>query len=226
MAFTMSPLLVPSKCDVEPRNAVRSGGRSILGNEQRVMGDAGFLTARFEIPIFTPEKARAFRAMKTRLRMGEEIDVRVWDNNKPLGIWESTEVNPVALFGTHPLRSTQITMSAVATVIDEGTLFSIGSRLHIVTLVVSGGGSTTFRNPFWNGESWNDDEPWSDADPSARNVVVNIFPPLRSSVTGGTSIQMANLTMRGVLADLSEGDLSLDNAGRNGSATLTIQESF
>lgn len=223
MAFAWDDVLQPRRCDVNVRALTRSGGRSATGREQRVQSDAGFVDVSYEIPITSPAVARACRATVTKLRAGEECLAKVFDVNQPrgaLGVAVTGE-----LTANIAARDTQIGITVTGAEIMAGTIIGIGAnRVHIITEVVSGGPASFFNNVLGAG-NWDDDIPWSDAATAARNYVVKVMPPIRNPFAAGTVVKFRDITMRGVLADINDGDLSLD-VGRFGSVTFTIRESI
>jgi hypothetical protein len=218
-------VLAMSQCDPNIRNLTASGGRGRFGREQRVFADAGFWEVAIKIPIFKPEKARAYRGMMARLRQGEEIDVAICDRNKSRGAKTEATDGDVTFASAAALRATEVVLRVTGVEIDAGTYFCTGPYLHMVTEVVSNGATSVFPNPLHDGEIWDDNLPWSDSDPTARNVTVKIMPPMRFAAASGTGARFSNLYMRGELADVNDGDLSLD-LGRFGTATLTIREAL
>lgn len=223
MALAWDDVLQPRRCDVNVRALTRSGGRSATGREQRVQGDAGYIDVTYEIPITSPAVARACRTVVTRLKTGEEMLAKVFDINQPRGALGVAVTG--SLTTDIAARATQIGITVTGTEITAGTLIGIGvNRVHIITEVVSGGPASFFNNVLGFGK-WNDDIPWSDTATAARAYVVKVMPPIRNPLGAGTAVKFRDITMRGVLADINDGDLSLD-VGRFGSVTFTIRESI
>lgn len=223
MAFDWPSVLVPRHCDPELRNFVKRGGRAATGREQRAFSDAGFWEVAMQIPIHTKEKTLAYRAMMARLRQGEEVNIRLPDRTMAEG--GNVPSSSAVLSGAHDLRATQLSITATGIEIVEGTLFSLVHRLHQVTEVVSGG-AATFHNPVTTQNTpWDDDQPWNDGDPNTVNYVVKIMPPLRRNYADGQGVRFTGLSLTSVLADINDGDLSLD-LGRFGTASLTFRESI
>lgn len=220
MAFDWNDALRPRRCDVNVRALTRRGGRSATGREQRVMSDAGFVDITYEIPVFAPYIARAYRALMARLRSGEEVLARVFDVNQPRGASNSLVVGSLAV--EIAPRDTEIQITVTGSGVTPGAYIGIGvNRLHIITEVVSGG-PTTFFNQL--ASNWDDRVPWS-AGAAAATYVVKVMPPIRAGFGAGTTVKFDNITMRGILADVNDGELSLD-VGRFGTATFTIRESI
>lgn len=223
MAIAWPDALKITKCDPRLRSLTRSGGRSVSGRQQRVQADAGFWEVTYELPINKPDRARSYEAMIALLRSGQEILARIVRRNQPRGAY-GEEVTASLTSEIVP-RATQIGITVTGAEIDAGTYIGIGvNRAHVITEVVSGGPADFF-NHVSSDNKWDDDIPWSDAGPNAKAYVVNIMPPVRATFGAGTVVKFKDITMRGVLADMSDGDLSLD-LGRFGAVTLTIQESI
>lgn len=223
MAIAWPEALKIRRCDVHLRAMTKSGGKSQTGREQRVQSDAGYLVVVYEVPINKPERARAYRAMQSQLRSGEEVLARICDRNQARGAYGDDVT--ASLTSNVLARATQIPVTVTGAEIEPGTYIGVGvNRLHIVTEVVSGG-PATFYNHVLSDNLWDDRLPWSDAAPDAKNYVLKIMPPMRADFGAGTAVKFKDITMRGVLADMSDGDLTLD-LGRFGSATFTIRESI
>lgn len=223
MAIAWPDALKITKCDPHLRSMSRSGGRSVSGRQQRVYADAGFWEVTYELPINRPERARAYEAMKALLETGQEILARIVRRNQPRGAY-GEEVT-ASLTSTVAPRDTQISITVTGAEIDAGTYIGIGvNRAHVITEVVSGGPAEFF-NHVASDNKWDDGIPWSDAGPDAKTYVINVLPPIRAGFGAGTVVKFKDITMRGVLADMSDGDLSLD-LGRFGTVTLTIQETI
>lgn len=221
MAFSWNDALRPRRCDVHLRALTRRGGRSATGREQRVQSDAGYIDITYEIPILAPYIARAYRALMSRLRTGEEVLAKIFDVNQPRGA-DNSLVTGLLTADISP-RDTQIQITVTGSGVTAGAYIGIGvNRLHVITEVVSGGPSTFFNQL---ASEWDDRTPWSDSAPAATTYVVKVMPPIRAGFGAGTVVNFKDITMRGVLADVNDGDLSLD-VGRFGTASFTIRESI
>lgn len=223
MAIAWPEALKVTRCDPHLRAMTKGGGRTATGREQRVQADAGFWEVTYELPINKPERARAYEAMIALLRSGQEVLARIVRRSQPRGAY-GEEVT-ASLTSTVAPRDTQIGITVTGAEIDAGTYIGIGvNRAHVITEVVSGGPADFF-NHVSSDNKWDDGIPWSDAGPNAKAYVVKVMPPIRADFGAGTVVKFKDITMRGVLADMSDGDLSLD-LGRFGTVTLTIQESI
>lgn len=224
MTVTWPGILKARSCDVHLRNFMRSGGRSLLGTEQRVYSDAGRVEVGYSgIVVNTREKAAAYRAMVARLRAGEDIMLAIHDVYRPLGSHSPGAL--VTLSADAALRATQLWILSTGVAIAPGHHVTIGDRVHIVTEVVSGPASPPLLNQIVCDATWTDSEPWTDAVDGSAGYSVKIMPPLRAAHAAGTVVECEALALRAVLKDQDDGDLILD-LGRFGSPNLTFVESF
>lgn len=221
MAITWPTVLIPRRCDPALRNFTAGGARTKTGRQQRVFADSGFWVVSYDdFPIYSPIHTRAWNAMIARLRQGEQITARIFDHSTVDG---GANVDASAtLAGSHALRATQATIKATGIVIVPGAYFCVGSRLHIVTEVVSGSGALV-HNPISDSGPWNDSLPWVDETPEEVIYVVKFLPPFRASYSDEAVVRFRNLTLTAELESMADGDLSLD-VGRWGTASITLRE--
>lgn len=222
MAITWPAILMPSGGhDPELRNGVKGGPPTRSGRRQRVFSDAGFWEYTPEIPIKSAEQARAWRALRARLRQGEEVNVRVYDRNGPPGFYGSTAA--VTVTGLHAARSTSLTLNVVGIELQDGTYFSIGDRLYEIVDVTTGGGAPS--NPFSTpGARWDDARVgYAGTVGASEATTVQIVPPLRAAAANATALSFSDLMFKAVLADPGGGDTPLDR-GRYGVASATFRE--
>ena len=215
-------VLVPRQCHVEIRNAARSGGVALNGQEQRVFsGAARWEITLAEIPIHTRQQVDAYRALIGRLRNGEDINVKVFDVWRPANFGGDTG----ALTADAALRATALQLDGVGIDVNAGSHFSLGDRyLHRII-------EETGEVSAWVGvlasilgeDVWSDEAVWVD-DPNI-SLGIKITPPLRTAMTSGAVVQFNDLVCRCVLKDVDDGDLDLA-MGRIGFATLTFVESI
>lgn len=223
MVISWNDVIKVRSCTPRLRAMTKSGGQSQNGREQRVQSDAGYWEIVYEVIVNDPIAARAVRAMITLLRSGQEVLAKIFDRNQPMGAY-GADVTASLTSAVAP-RDVQIGITVTGAEVEPGAYFGIGvNRLHMVTEVVSGG-PAEFYNHVLSDNVWDDALPWSDADPTAKNYTVKIMPPIRADFGSGTAVKFTGITMRGVLSDMSDGDMALDH-GRFGSATFTIRESI
>lgn len=215
-----NPLLRARAGEPVLRNSAVSGGRSISGREQRLLGDAGFWSVPMRsIVVNTREKAAAYRAMTARLRQGESIILRICDAYVPR--WARSEAAKAVLASAAPLRATQIGLTVTGIDVQPGHYLSFGDRLHLVTEIVSGPSEPPLVNPLVLDEPFH--EPWTDNVGTPASYVVKILPPLRAALSAGAAASFSDLKLRAVPEDLNAGDLDLD-LGRFGTPSITFIE--
>lgn len=223
MTIAWNPILHARAGEPVLRNMAVSGGRSATGREQRVMSSAGY----WEIPIRnivvnTAEKAAAYRAMMGRLRQGEDIVLPIWDMYGAPGGRMSVGFRE---FGAGAeVGATQVTLTTSGIQLAAGQYFSYGSRLYLITEIVSGP-TPRLLNQAALDQPWADDVQWADGVSGFDNHVVKITPPIRSSTIVYTQIRFTALSLLCVLKDFAEGDLDLD-LGRFATPSLTFVESI
>lgn len=220
MPIEWNPLLRARAGEPVLRNFAVSGGRSLSGREQRVLGDAGYWAIPMRsIVVNTREKAAAYRAMAARLRQSESVILRICDTYVPR--WARSKAAKAVLTGDAPLRATQIALTVTGIDVQPGHYISFGDRLHLVTEIASGPAEPPLVNPLVLDEPFH--EPWTDNVDVPATYVVKILPPLRAGLPAGTSASFSDLRLRAVPEDLNSGDLDLD-LGRFGTPSLTFIE--
>jgi len=224
MAFTFPSALVPRRCDPEPRNTVRSGGRSVTGFEQRVIGDAGYWEVKYsDFPIMSADAEHAWMAAKIKLRQNQTALISVWRGYRSPGLL----VPEAAAFnaGLQPLRSTQLVLTTRGIDLVEGALFSINDQyLHAVEEIVSRAGTPSLYVPLDDrGTPFDDPAPLSGTGPATVTYDVKIWPPLRAPLPDNAPLDFRRPKFQGVLVDINDGDTSLD-VGRFGLTSFTLRE--
>lgn len=223
MSFSWPAILKARRSNPHLRGALRSGGRSISGIEQRVASDAGYFEVVYDgIRIRNLKEATAYRAMIARLRHGESILLAICDRYLPTGARSGNAA--IVVQANAPLRATQVTLTVTNVDVKLGHYISVGDRLHVITEIVSGPTAPPMLNPIATDAAFVD-EPWTDSVSGSANYTVKLLPPLRSAVPAGTAATFRDLTLRCVIKDAGDGDLDLD-LGRFGAPSLTFIEDF
>lgn len=224
MTVAWPSILKARSCNVHLRNSVRSGGRSLIGTEQRQFSDAGRIEVSYSgIVVNTREKAAAYRSMIARLRAGEDILLSICDVYRPVG--HRSPDAAVTFAADAALRATQLSLLSTGVDIEPGHHLTVGDRLHVVAQIVSGPGAPPLLNQVATDAPWSDEQPWADAVDGVAAYLVKVLPPLRAGYAAGTALDFGTLTLRAVIKDPDDGDLDLD-LGRFGSPNLTFVESF
>lgn len=204
---------------MELRNAARSGGVSLSGQEQRVLSLAMRWEATYEFTIHSTEQANAWRALIARLRQGEDVLATIYDMHKPGNFGGDTATLAVAA----ALRATSLQLEGSDVQIDAGQHISLGNdRLHLVTNVTAETEANVGLVLAVSGDAaWSDAGTWID-DPFV-TTTITITPPTRAAYALGATVQLNVLKLRSVLKDINGGDLGLD-LGRFADPTLTLTE--
>lgn len=224
MSFPMPDALdKPLKCDVQLRNFIKRGPRTVSGREQRVFFDAGYVAVDYEWRLRTPREVRAFRKMIARLRAGEEIVAPVLERSDTRGVRDAD--TSAELKNPASLRDTSIVIFATGIDVAEGSYVGIGNRVHVITDVTSSPANIDFFDPVSGEGPWDDDIPWNDDLPAQQTWNIKILPPLRNDYDAGTAIKFTDITLIGVIDDPAQGDTKLDLIKR-GSVAVTIIESI
>jgi len=223
MTITWPDILKPNSFSVELRSHAVSGGRTATGREQRVIGDAGYWSLNYTVPVRTRAQVLEWRAMVDRLRAGEAIAARICDLQKPDGIkdaWSAVAASAAAL------RATQISITATHLQLEPGHHFTVGQRLYRINQVIA----HNFGDALWanlnEGEAWSDGNVWLD-DPydGSNTYTVKFLPPLRAAVDGGDTLEFDALVCLAVPDEMTTGALDLD-LGRFSDPTLALIESI
>ena len=219
MTLAWSSALIPRSCNPELRNAARSGGVSLSGQEQRVFSPAARWEVTYQFSIHSTTQVNAWRAMLGGLRSGDDIIVTVYDMHKPGNFGGDT----TTLASAAALGAATLDIEGSGVVINAGQHISLGGdRLHLVTTVDEGTETNAGLVLAVSGDAlWSDADIWIDG----LITTIGIVPPTRAAYAEGATVNLSALKLRCVLKDISDGDLGLD-LGRFGSPSITFVESI
>lgn len=224
MVMTWSSQLRSRARNPHLRSGFRSGGRSLSGIEQRVVGDPYWELAISGIKVSNAGEALAYRSLIAGLREGEAVIVPVCDAYLPVG--SAGNGSAAVMAANAPLRATEISLNVSGMDLQAGHYLSLGGeRLHLIKAVVSAPSAPPYLNQVATDSPWDDRVPLADAVAAVATYVVKITPPLRAAAPVGTPVAMRDLRLRCVIRDAADGDLELD-LGRLGRPTLTLVEDF
>jgi len=198
--------LTPADVAFNPRDMTVSGPPTLSGRAQTAAIDAGRWVANASrVAVTDPAKVRAFRALRAKMQGGAyHVQVPAWDDAQapfPDGVDANasqsysddtfhtdghgfyTPAIIVTLAAAVAVRDTLISATVTtAGTIEEGHLFSIRDRLHVVQeIVASSGGSRTLA----------------------------IWPPIREAAPVGRRLNFERPVCRMRLASDQEMDLTL-----------------
>lgn len=202
-----NPILVPSSETWRLQGGSRSGGRSLTGSEQVVVGPTGWWTASLTIPLNTRAKILAFRGMIAALD-GRAGTVLVGPSDVRQGP-TTNDVNPqdrVLMFhaaaADADLNATEMLLTRIrGGALLPGQHFSVNEHLHIISSVP-------------NGES-----------AGAGPFLVRFRPWLRQGVTADTPVDFRRPVCTMQLGSDDTGGFELQ-LGRFGTVTLELVEAF
>lgn len=222
MVMTWSSLLRSRVRDPHLRSGFRSGGRSLSGIEQRVVGDPYWELTISGIKVSNAGEALAYRALIAGLREGEPVIVPVCDTYVPAGVRGNG--SGATLAANAALRATEISLDVSGMDLQAGNYLSLGGeRLHLIREVVSAPAAPPYLNQVATDSPWDDRVPLADAVAAVATYVVKVTPPLRAAAPAGTAVALRDLRLRCVIRDAADGDLQLD-LGRLGQPSLTLVE--
>lgn len=225
MPFPWPTTLRARAVTAELRGFARSGGRSLLGTEQRVYADVGRWEFTLDqVQIRTPDQANAWRATVARLRGGEVVVLAVFNPNNPApalrGYADFTVAANVAL------RGNVVSLSGHGAIPQAGQDFSIGDRLYRIVEVISSAQGSSIADWLTSGEPWSDAGVWADNETDGPSLTqVRVMPGMREAVSAGAVARFSGLTCLCILRDVGDGDLALD-LGRFGQPGISFVESF
>lgn len=215
------PALKFVRCDPELRNSTRGGPTARYGRGQRVFSDAGYWHVKLEIPVNNEARARAYRALAAHLRAGGAVDLPICPGYRPEGSGES--VSSVTVGANAALRATQLELDVEGVTVAAGDYYTVNNSLYLVRKVLASPAIDPTLSPWVRDSPWNDTRLWTDGEDSTASYTVSVLPPLREAMLDGWVVEVRNPRLRCELADISDGDLSL-NLLRFGTATLTLRE--
>jgi hypothetical protein len=103
-------------------------------------------------------------------------------------------------------------------------MFSVGQRLYRINNILSTGASLSIVDIILSEEKeWSDSAAWVEDGSGGALYTVSVLPPLRASISAGASVEFNDLVCLCVLADVSDGELSLD-LGMFATPTISFKE--
>lgn len=222
MTVSYPATLVPSNVAHELRGFSVSGGRSNTGDEQRAFFSAGRWEFRYDIPVRTREKVLAARAMMDRLRTGEDVLLKVFDLQRAEGALGADPNAAVVSSVSAGATSMQIEASGLDP--EPGVHFSIGQRLYRINRVTAETPSDSLVDIILSDDKlWVDSAVWVEDGSGGSTYSVNFLPPLRATASAGAAVDFTDLVCLCGLAEMSDGDLSLD-LGKFGTLSIAFRE--
>ncbi|GLR55124.1 hypothetical protein KYK30_31730 [Shinella yambaruensis] len=221
--IALDPVLKLRRCDPELRNSTRGGPTTRYGRGQRVFSDAGYWHVKIEMVINSPARSRAYRALAAHLRAGGAVDLPICAGYRPEGADES--VSWVKIGANAALRATELELDVEGVTVAAGDYYTVNNSLYLVRKVLASPAIDPTLSPWVRDSPWNDTRLWTDGEDPTASYTVSVLPPIREAMLNGWTVEARNPRLRCELADISDGDLSL-NLLRFGTATLTLRETL